>query len=83
MIESIWKIHAIKQKTHTWAGIRVQHSNSLLAGAVLEKALLGAVIGGAGQTGEVDQYRDFLCLGLRGQEEVEFHLAFCGCGGMA
>lgn len=68
---------------HTWAGVRVEDSNALLASTVLEEALLGAVLGGACQTGEVNQHGDLLGLGLRGQIEVEFHLAFCGGCGMA
>jgi hypothetical protein len=67
----------------TWAGIGVEHSNALLASTVLEEALLRAVLSSTGQTREIDQHGDLLCLGLRGQVEVEFHLAFCGSGGMA
>ena len=45
---------------HTRTGIRIQHGNALLARAVLEKALLGAVLSGAGQAREVDQDGHFL-----------------------
>lgn len=73
-------------RTHTRAGVRIQYSNALLAGAVLEKALLGAVVGRAGQPGQINQDGDLLgrvLEGLWGQVEVEGHFAFGGGGGMA
>lgn len=63
---------------HTWAGIRVEHGDALLAGGVLEEALLGAVIGRASQTGQIDQEGDRLVRGKSGQKEVEGHLG-AGC----
>lgn len=68
---------------HTWTGIRVEHGNALFASTVLEEALLRTVLGGAGQTRKVDQHRDLLGLGLRGQIEVEFHFTLCSSGSMA
>lgn len=53
---------------------------------MLEEALLGAVVGCAGEAGQVDEDGDLLggvLEGLGGQVEVEVHLAFCGGGGMA
>jgi hypothetical protein len=83
-IDAIDAIDAMtKKRLHTRAGIRVQHGNTLLASTVLEEALLGTVVRSAGQTREIDEDGDLLSLSLRGQIEVEFHLAFCGCGGVA
>lgn len=67
-------------RLRTRASIRIKHSNTLLAGAVLEEALLRAIIGSAGQTGQVNQHGDLLGLGLWGQVEVEGHFAVCGGG---
>lgn len=78
-----WNQDAMGYMKHTWTGIRVQHGNSLLASTVLEEALLRTVLGGACQPREVDQHGDLLCLGLRGQVEVEFHFTLCSGGGMA
>lgn len=50
---------------------------------MLEKALFGAIIGGAGQTREIDQHGHLLGLGLRRQVEVEVHLAAGSGGGVA
>lgn len=49
---------------------------------MLEEALLRAVLGRAGQTGQVDQEGDLLgrVLGSLGQVEVEVHLAASGGG---
>ena len=53
---------------------------------MLEEALLGAIVGRAGQTGQVDEDGDFLrgvLEGLGRQVEVEGHFATGGGGGMA
>lgn len=53
---------------------------------MLEEALLGAIIGRAGESGQVDQERHFLRgrLGGLGREiKVEVHLALGRGGGMA
>lgn len=53
---------------------------------MLEEALLGAIVGGAGETGQVDEDGDFLrgvLDGLGRQVEVEGHFAAGGGGGMA
>ena len=52
----------------------------MLAGAVLEKAFLAAIVGSAGQAGEPDEEGDFLVGGLRGHVQVEGHLAAGGFG---
>ena len=52
---------------------------------MLEEALLGAVLGGAGQTREIDEDGDLgggVLEGLRGQVEVEAHFTFGGGGGV-
>lgn len=64
----------------TRAGVGVDDGDTLLAGLVLEEALLGAVVAGARQAGEVEEngdlLRHLLCReGLRGQVEVQRHLA--------
>lgn len=64
----------------TRAGIRVDDGNALLAGLVLEEALLGAVVAGARQTREVEQHGNLLRHLLRGeslrrQVQVQRHLA--------
>lgn len=43
---------------HTWARVRVEHRDALLARGVLKEALLRPVVSGAGQAGEVDQEGD-------------------------
>lgn len=48
----------VKGWGHTRTRIRIQHSNTLLTGTVLEEALLGAVLGGASQTREIDENGD-------------------------
>ena len=64
-------------------GVGVEDSQAELRGAVLEEALFRAVLGGAGQAGEVDQEGDF---GGRGGEgfwrevEVQGHGGCGGCG---
>lgn len=50
---------------------------------MLKEALLGAIVGCAGQARQVNEERDFRRLGLRGEEEVEVHFAFGGSSGMA
>lgn len=56
----------------------------MLTSAMLEEALLRAIVGRAGQARQVNQERDFLRrLGLWGEEEVEVHFAFGGGSGMA
>ena len=48
---------------------------------MLEETFLGAVVGRASQTGQVDQNGDLGSFeGLRGQIEVERHLGLGGCG---
>ena len=42
------------------AGVGVQDCDALLARAMLEEAFLGAVVPGAGKTGEPDEQRDFV-----------------------
>lgn len=68
---------------HTWAGVRVEHSNALLARGVLEEALLGTIVPRARQTGEVDQEGgsvEGVRGSLRGQVEIEGHFAVGGGG---
>ena len=67
----------------TWTGIRIQDRNAFLTRPVLEKALFRAIVGGAGQTGQIDQYGHLLGLGLRRQVEVEVHFAAGSGGGVA
>ena len=76
----------------TGAGIREEQRDAQLAGGVLEETLFGAVVGRAGEAGEVDEQGHFfaecgcgglglgLGLGLRGQVEVEGHFAAGGGG---
>lgn len=47
---------------------------------MLEETLLRAILGSASQTGQVDQDGDLLFLCLRGQVEIEGHLAACSRG---
>lgn len=58
----------------------------MLASPVLKKALLGAIVGRAGQAGQVNQQRD-LCdgfiHGLWWEIQVEVHLAVGGFGRVA
>lgn len=66
-----------RERTRT--RIRIQHRNPMLTSTMLEEALLRAIIRGTRQARQVNQERDFLRrLGLRGEEEVEVHFAFCG-----
>ena len=68
------------QGGHTGTGVWIHYCNALLAGSVLEEALFGAVVAGACQSREVEQYRNLFALGsLRWEVEVELHLAVCGC----
>lgn len=53
----LW-FHSVGEGERTRAGIRVQHGNAMLAGPVLEKALLRAIVGRAGQSGQINQQRD-------------------------
>lgn len=58
----------------------------MLAGPVLEKALLGAIVGRAGETGQVNQQRnlgDGLVHGLWWQIQVEVHFAVGRLGRVA
>ncbi len=67
----------------TWARVRVEHGNALLARGVLEESLLCPIVPGAGQTGQVYQEGNFvegIGGGLRGQVEVECHFAVGGGG---
>lgn len=52
----------------------------MLASPMLKEALLGAIIRGAGQAGQVDQHGDFALGCLRREIQVEVHLAVCGGG---
>lgn len=64
----------------TWAGVGVDDSDSLLASAVLEEALLCAVVAGTGQSSEVEEDWDLLAFGsLWWEIEVELHLAIGRC----
>lgn len=62
-------------------GVGVQDGEAVLGGAGLEEALLGAVVGGAGQAGEPDEEGDLGGGGGGGQVEVEVHGGAC-CGGL-
>lgn len=67
----------------TGASVGIDDGNALLAGAVLEETLLGAVVASAGQAGQVDEDGDFggrALESLRWKEQVELHLAVCGSG---
>lgn len=73
--EGLWR--------RTGAGVGVDDGNALLAGAVLEETLLGAVVASAGQAGQVDKDGNFGSGGLESlgrEEQVELHLAVCGSG---
>lgn len=64
----------------TRAGVRVDDGNALLAGLVLEEALLRAVVAGARQARQVEQHGHLLRHLLRGeslrrQVQVQRHLA--------
>lgn len=62
----------------TRTGIRIEHSNPMLAGCTLEKPLLRTVVACARQTREVNQQRNFnkgIFAGLRWDVEVEVHFA--------
>ena len=75
-----------RERERTRASIRVQNGNAMLAGPMLEKPLLGAIVGRAGQTGQVNQQRhlgDGLIHGLWWQVQVKVHLAVGGLGRMA
>lgn len=66
---------------HTWACVRVEHRNALLARGVLEEAFLGTIVPRACQTSEVDQEGgsvEGVRGGLRGEVEVEGHFAIGG-----
>lgn len=81
----LW-FHSVGEGERTRAGIRVQHGNAMLAGPVLEKALLRAIVGRAGQSGQINQQRDLgdgLVHGLWWQIQVEVHLAVGGFGRVA
>jgi hypothetical protein len=63
-------------------GVGEDDCDVVLGGGRLEEALLGAVVAGAGEAGEVEE--NWGGLGGRGgagDEEVEFHLG-CGCFGL-
>jgi hypothetical protein len=63
-------------------GVGEDDGDVVFGGGRLEEALLGAVVAGAGQAGEVEE--DWGGLGGgggAGDEEVEFHLG-CGCFGL-
>ena len=76
-VETVWA------SGHTWARVRVENCNSLLARGVLEETLLGSVVARTGQAGEVYQ-EGSLVEGVRGrlggQVEVEGHFAIGGGG---
>lgn len=64
-------------------GVRVEDGDVVERGGVLEEALLGAVVRGAGQAREPDEDGDLLVLlgGLGGQVEVQVH-GGAGGGGL-
>lgn len=67
-----------ERSRRTRAGVRVDNGDSLLTGAVLEEALLGAVVAGTGEAREIDEHGDLgsgalKC--LRREIQVELHLA--------
>lgn len=67
------------------AGVGVDDGDAALGGGVLEEALLGAVVAGAGQAGEVEEEGDLRRGGAgggRGEVEVEGHVAGGGFGGV-
>ena len=68
----------------TRACIRIDDSDALLTGSVLEEALLSAIVARACQSGEVYQDGNFVqrvrCC-LRRKVQVECHLAIC-CQGI-
>lgn len=64
----------------TRAGVGVDNGNALLAGLVLEEALLGAVVASASQAGQVEQHGHLLGHllrreSLRREVQVQRHLA--------
>lgn len=70
-------------KRRTRAGVGIDDGNALLAGAVLEETLLGAVVASAGQAGQVNEDGNFGSRTLESlgrEEQVELHLAVCGSG---
>ena len=72
-----------KPGCHTWARVRVEYSNALLTGCVLEETLLRPVIASACQPGQVDQEGNFvegIRSRLRGKVEIEGHFAIGGGG---
>lgn len=74
------------EMVRTRTRIRIQNRNTALTRPMLEEALLGAIVGRAGESGQVNQEGHFLrrCLeGLRGQEEIEAHFAVGRVRGMA
>lgn len=67
----------------TGACIRIDNRNPLPARTVLEEALFGAIVAGAGQAREIEEDRHLALTPqcLWGKEEVECHVTFgCGCG---
>jgi len=65
----------------TRAGVGVDNGNALLAGTVLEEALLRTVVTSAGQARKIDQDGDFgsrALESLRRKEQVKLHFAVGG-----
>lgn len=74
----------VKSGEHTRTGVRIENSDALLTGCVLEETLFGAIVARARQPGEVYQQGDFVGWigGRLGREvEVEGHFAI-GSGGI-
>lgn len=71
------------RQRRTRAGVGIDDGNALLAGAMLEETLLGAVVASAGQARQVNKDGNFgsrALESLRWEEQVELHLAVCGSG---
>ena len=70
-------------RVRTRAGVRVHDGDAALRGAVLEEALLGAVVARAGEAGEEEEHGHFV-QGVEGcgwgEEEVQRHVAGGGFG---
>ena len=58
----------------TWACVRVDDGDAILAGSVLKVALLCTIVACTSETSEVEEYGHSLGGGLRGKVEVQGHL---------
>lgn len=75
--------HGLGRGDGTWTGIGIKHSYALFASRVLKKTLLGAIVSGAGQSGEVYEEGHSVQRvrgGLGWKVEVESHFAIGGRG---